>query len=48
LFWLDAHYSQGFKAGHGTDAPILKELGGLPTRNQAKDLILIDDARLLG
>jgi hypothetical protein len=45
---MDAHYSQGFTSGRGTDASILKELAGLTPRNQAKDLILIDDARLFG
>jgi hypothetical protein len=48
LFWLDVHYSHGFTAGRGTDATILKELACLTTRNQAKDLILIGDARLIG
>lgn len=48
LFWLDAHYSRGDTAGAGTDAPILRELSGIAPRNQRKDAILIDDARLFG
>jgi len=48
LFWLDAHYSRGDTAGAGTDAPILRELSGILPRNQPKDAILIDDARLFG
>jgi hypothetical protein len=48
LFWLDAHYSAGITAGGGTDAPIIKELSCLSSRNQPRDMILIDDARLFG
>jgi hypothetical protein len=48
LFWLDAHYSRGDTAGAGKDAPILKELSSIVPRNQPKDAILIDDARLFG
>jgi len=48
LFWLDAHYSAGITAGGGMDAPIIKELSCLASRNQPKDMILIDDARLFG
>lgn len=48
LFWLDAHYSCGVTAGGGADAPILKELSCLIERNQLRDTILIDDARLFG
>jgi len=48
LFWLDAHYSAGITAGGGADAPIIKELSCLTSRNQPKDTILIDDARLFG
>jgi hypothetical protein len=48
LFWLDAHYSRGITAGVGEKAPILKELSCLTSRNQMRDVILIDDARLFG
>ena len=48
LFWLDAHYSRGDTAGGDADAPILKELSCLTARNQPRDTILIDDARLFG
>jgi len=48
LFWLDAHYSRGNTAGEDADAPILKELSCLTARNQPRDTILIDDARLFG
>jgi hypothetical protein len=48
LFWLDAHYSFGVTAGRGTDAPIFKELSCLTGRQQFRDAILIDDARLFG
>ena len=48
LFWLDAHYSRGNTAGGDADAPILKELSCLTARNQPRDTILIDDARLFG
>jgi len=48
LFWLDAHYSAGITAGGGKDAPIIKELSCLSSRNQSRDMILIDDARLFG
>lgn len=48
LFWLDAHYSRGKTAGGAADAPIIRELSGIAPRNQRRDLILIDDARLFG
>jgi hypothetical protein len=48
LFWLDAHYSFGVTAGRGTNAPIFKELSCLAGRQQFRDAILIDDARLFG
>ena len=48
LFWLDAHYSGDGTAGGNDDAPILKELSGIAARQQPKDVILIDDARLFG
>ncbi len=48
LFWLDAHYSRGKTAGGAADAPIIKELSGIAPRQQPRDLILIDDARLFG
>jgi hypothetical protein len=48
LFWLDAHYSFGLTAGRGTDAPIFKELSCLTGRQEFRDAILIDVARLFG
>jgi hypothetical protein len=48
LFWLDAHYSFGITAGREKDAPIFKELSCLTGRQQHRDVILIDDARLFG
>ena len=48
LFWLDAHYSMGITAGREMNAPIIRELSWLAARNQPKDVILIDDARLFG
>jgi hypothetical protein len=48
LFWLDAHYSMGITAGRHHEAPIIKELSCLVHRKQARDVILIDDARLFG
>ncbi len=47
LFWLDAHYSRGKTSGGDADAPIIKELSCLTTR-QFTDVILVDDARLFG
>jgi hypothetical protein len=48
LFWLDAHYSRGETAGGNQDAPIIRELSCLVGRNQPRETILIDDARLFG
>lgn len=48
LFWLDAHYSFGVTAGRGMNAPIFNELRCLTGRQQFRDAILIDDARLFG
>ena len=48
IFWLDAHYSRGVTVGGDSDAPIIRELSCLTARNQPRDTILIDDARLFG
>jgi hypothetical protein len=44
LFWLDAHASAGETAGSGRD-PILEELKTIFSRQNHRDVILIDDAR---
>ena len=48
LFWLDAHYSKGVTARGDEETPILKELTLIAGRRQARDVILIDDARHFG
>lgn len=45
LFWLDAHYSGGGTAKGEMETPIMKELNTIFSRNNKKDVILIDDAR---
>jgi hypothetical protein len=48
LYWLDAHYSRGVTARGDKETPILKELSIIAARDQAGDVILIDDARNFG
>lgn len=45
LFWLDAHYSGEGTAKGKTETPIIKELMSIFSRQNKKDVILIDDAR---
>ena len=45
LFWLDAHYSGGITARGTRETPIIQELEIVFSRNNADDVILIDDAR---
>lgn len=47
LFWLDAHYSEGVTAQGPHDPPLQFELEAILARGE-RDVILIDDARLLG
>jgi len=46
VFWLDGHYSGPGTGRSESDTPILAELDVLLVRNQERDTILIDDARL--
>jgi hypothetical protein len=48
LFWLDAHYSHGDTARSDEDTPILRELNTVLARGDRGDVILIDDARMMG
>ena len=48
LFWLDAHYSHGVTARSDEDTPILRELETVLARGDRGDVILIDDARMMG
>ncbi len=45
LFWLDGHYSGGETALGDKETPIMEELQIIFSRNNSKDVILIDDAR---
>jgi hypothetical protein len=48
LFWLDGHYS-GAGTAHGVaETPLPSELETIAGRRRQGDVILIDDARLLG
>jgi hypothetical protein len=47
LFWLDAHYSAGETAKGLHDPPLPWELRAIVSRGE-RDVILIDDARLMG
>jgi len=47
LFWLDAHYSEGVTAKGPHDPPLSWELRAILERG-IPDLILVDDARLMG
>jgi hypothetical protein len=48
LFWLDAHYSHGNTARGDQDTPVLSELNVVLARGRRGDVVLVDDARLLG
>ena len=49
LFWLDAHYSHGDNTARGAeDTPVLSELATVLSRGRRGDVILVDDARVLG
>lgn len=45
LFWLDAHYSGEGTALGNIETPIIKELRTIFSKNNNRDVILIDDAR---
>jgi hypothetical protein len=45
LFWLDAHYSEGFTARGKKDCPIVEELDAILAYSHLSHVILIDDAR---
>jgi len=47
VFWLDAHFAGGGTAFGKEEVPLLRELEEICKRNE-KDLILIDDLRLIG
>jgi hypothetical protein len=50
LFYLDAHYSGGETGGLEIDngCPVLRELEIVAKRNNEKDIIVVDDMRLMG
>jgi hypothetical protein len=47
LFWLDGHWSGGETALGESETPLLAELEAVLARGE-RDVILVDDARLLG
>jgi Methyltransferase domain len=47
LFWLDGHYSDWETARGATDSPLRKELEAVLRRPEERDVVLVDDARLL-
>lgn len=48
VLWLDGHYSGPLTARGAVDTPLLAELEAALALGTADDVILIDDARLLG
>lgn len=48
VLWLDGHYSGLLTARGTTDSPLALELDAILRYGTAEDMILIDDARLLG
>lgn len=48
LYWLDGHYSGEGTAKDAGETPIERELSAIADRNNPRDVILIDDARLFG
>jgi hypothetical protein len=47
LFWLDGHFSDWETARGATDSPLRKELEAVLRRSEERDVVLVDDARLL-
>ena len=46
LFWLDAHYSEGYTAKGEKETPIIEELHHILNNSKLNHVILIDDARM--
>jgi hypothetical protein len=47
LFWLDGHFSDWGTARGAWDSPLERELEAVLARTQDRDVVLVDDARLL-
>jgi hypothetical protein len=47
LFWLDGHFSDWGTARGVRDSPLERELEAVLERTQDRDVVLVDDARLL-
>ncbi len=48
VFWLDGHFSGAGTARGSLDTPLAAELATLARRGNPRDIVLIDDARMLG
>jgi hypothetical protein len=48
VLWLDGHYSGPLTARGATDTPLLREIDAALRFGTSDDVILVDDARLLG
>jgi hypothetical protein len=48
LFWLDGHYSGTGTARGASDTPLVQELQAIARHGVHGDVVLVDDARLLG
>jgi hypothetical protein len=48
VLWLDGHYSGPLTTRGSTDTPLLREIDSALQHGTPEDVILIDDARLLG